>query len=135
MMTISIYDETGKITGVISGDESVIQDIINTPEFPTISNLSPGIPAPPATRLWIEGDWLDKPVYVLDGAITDRPANPATLAGLSLSSLPVPCEIIINGTQYPCTDDHAELTFDQPGTYTVVVCAWPRLDKEFTIEN
>ena len=73
--------------------------------------------------------------YVSAGDVTARPDCPATLEGSQLTGLPVPSVITINGVAYPCGDETAELEFDQPGSYQVVVSAWPYLDKEFTIEN
>lgn len=73
--------------------------------------------------------------YVSAGEVIARPDCPATLEGSQLTGLPVPSVITINGVAYPCEDDSAELEFDQPGSYQVVVSAWPYRDKEFTIEN
>lgn len=135
MITISTYDDSGKITGVISGDQIVIQDIKDNPEFPPLNFLSEGIPIPPPTTVnWVDGDWLGKPYYVLNGVVTPQPENPAALSGMELSNLPVPCEIRINDQSYQCTDSTATLSFSQPGAYKVIVKAWPHLDKEFSID-
>lgn len=71
--------------------------------------------------------------YVLGDAITPRPANPATLVGTTLSSLPAPCTITINGTEYACDDNFAELAFTHPGSYKIQVAAWPYLDADFEV--
>ena len=71
--------------------------------------------------------------YVLAGVITPRPANTATLSGMTLQTLPSPCTITINGTAHDCTDDHCDLSFSQPGTYAVTVSAWPMLDATFEV--
>lgn len=63
--------------------------------------------------------------YVLDGQVTDRPPNPAQLNGMTLSAVPTGSTITIEGTDYPCNDGTAQLSFDQPGTYTVTVKCWP----------
>lgn len=135
MITISTYDDSGKITGVISGDQIVVQGIKDNPEFPHLNFISEGIPVPPPTAInWVDGDWLGKPYYVSGGVITPQPENPAVLSGMELSNLPVPCEIKINGQTYQCADSTATLSFNQPGTYKVIVQAWPHLDKEFSID-
>ena len=71
--------------------------------------------------------------YVVQGAITKRPPNPATLEGNTLSNLPTPCTIRVNATEYACTDESATLSLTYSGTYKIVVSAWPHLDVTFTI--
>jgi hypothetical protein len=71
--------------------------------------------------------------YVAEGVITSRPANTATLDGMTLKTLPVPSTITIDGTAHACTDDHCDLEFTQPGTYDVMVSAWPMLDAAFKV--
>ncbi|WP_210398768.1 hypothetical protein, partial [Oligella sp. HMSC09E12] len=73
--------------------------------------------------------------YIKNGQITDRPIQQTKLNGLTLSNLPVPCTILINGTPYECDSDTAELEFDQPTTYTIRVEAWPYQDWETAYEN
>ena len=36
--------------------------------------------------------------YVKEGAVVPRPANPATLSGMTLENLPVPCTVTVKGT-------------------------------------
>lgn len=73
--------------------------------------------------------------YVREGQVIDRPANPAQLAGATLTSLPNPCSVWINGVEYACHDDTADLAFDQVGKYQIKVVAFPFLDAEFAYEN
>ena len=73
--------------------------------------------------------------YIKNGQITDRPTQQTKLNGLTLTDLPVPCTIHINGTPYECNSDTAELEFDQPTTYTIRVEAWPYQDFEVTYGN
>ncbi|OWT55281.1 hypothetical protein [Candidimonas nitroreducens] len=83
----------------------------------------------------IESDAHPDTHYVLTGVPALRPTQATKLTGKTLTKLPVPCAIIIDGTTYDCADDHADLEFDAPGSYRVRVVAHPYLDKEFTIEN
>ena len=78
-----------------------------------------------------EADFLTD--YVLNKVITHRPANPAVLTGKALTALPIPCTIKINKIAYDCKDDHADLNFVYPGTYTIVIVAFPFLDATFTV--
>jgi hypothetical protein len=71
--------------------------------------------------------------YVQGGAIVERPANTATLKGMELQNLPVPCTITLDGTDHACTDDSCELSFSHAGTYQVKVSAWPMLDATFEV--
>lgn len=84
---------------------------------------------------FIEGKWDAATYYVVDGEPTPRPENPTTLTDLTLNNVPIPAIITINSQTYATESDTIELEFDQPATYTVVVSAFPYLDKEFTIEN
>jgi hypothetical protein len=71
--------------------------------------------------------------YVSGGKITPRPANSATLSGMTLENLPIPCTITVNGAAHACTDPTATLSFSQPGTYPVSVSAWPMYDATFEV--
>jgi hypothetical protein len=71
--------------------------------------------------------------YVKDGVVTARPENPATLSGMTLLTLPNPCVITVQGVAHDCTDDTADLSFSQPGTYEVRVSAFPMLDATFQV--
>lgn len=71
--------------------------------------------------------------YIANGVVRPRPANPATLAGATLSNLPAPCVIRINASEYTCADSTATLNLTLAGTYAVTVIAFPFLDAVFTI--
>ena len=71
--------------------------------------------------------------YVADGQVLVRPANTATLDGMTLKNLPNPCVITIQGVAHDCTDDTADLSFSQPGTFDVTVSAFPMLDATFQV--
>ena len=77
----------------------------------------------------VDGDthWINA------GSVEARPMNPAALQGETLTSLPVPCTIYIDGTAYACTDDTAELSFPYAGTFALQVKAWPYLDAAFEV--
>lgn len=120
-MIITFFDSTGKITGRAGAQETVMEVIKEMAVMP-----------------FVEGDYFDEKdtKYVVDGVVVPRPENPSTLVGLDLANLPIPSEIIINGSsRYPCTDSTATLSFNLPGIYKIKVEAWPYLDKEFTYVN
>ncbi|SPY08017.1 hypothetical protein [Oligella urethralis] len=83
----------------------------------------------------IEGKADPATQYIKNGQITDRPIQQTKLTGLTLTDLPVPCTIIINGQSYECESETAELEFDQPTAYTIRVEAWPYQDWETVYEN
>jgi len=89
----------------------------------------------PGALPYVEGNWFDKPVYVLNQQVTDRPINPMVVSNHYLSDMVHPCTIAINGTEYHCDSSTADLELFHPGVYKVKVTAWPYLDREFTIEN
>lgn len=118
MESISFHDDQGRIIGstTASGD--------------TMDLTKEHSPMP-----WVEGRHDTNEVYAKDGQAHPRPPQSTRLDYHTLSNLPVPCVIEINGAQYECEDTEAELVLDQDTTYEVVVRAWPHMDKEFTIEN
>lgn len=113
--TITYHTESGEITGTLSATDNTIE--------------------PNKVGLWVYGEGKAESDYVLDRVITPRPTQPTTLTGNFLENLPVPCKIIINGTEYDCNESTATLEFNQPGTYNIIVRAWPYIDKEFVYEN
>ncbi|AKP92249.1 hypothetical protein [Achromobacter ruhlandii] len=118
MKTASFYDAEGRIVGVMTGPlDCVVATGRHNQQF------------------WVEGAGDPDVQCVMDGKLTPRPQSPATLSGLTLTELPVPCFIRIGDSGYPCTERVAELEFAQPGSYLVIVEAWPYLNKEFTVEN
>jgi formylmethanofuran dehydrogenase subunit C len=81
----------------------------------------------------IEGTANDALQYVLDGAVVAKHNITASLFGTTLSGLPVPCVVEIEGTKYEVADGSAELSFSLPGTYQVKVEARHHLPKTFEV--
>lgn len=76
---------------------------------------------------------FDNP-YVLDGALAERPENPATLNGTVIENIPVGTVLLFD-QQYAIIDDGtAELEFPFPGTYSVTIYCFPYLNKTFEVE-
>ena len=71
--------------------------------------------------------------YISNGELVARPPQDAVLNGLVLSSLPDPCDVVIEGATYPVTGGTVTLEFGLPGDYTVTVIAFPFLDTDFTV--
>jgi hypothetical protein len=117
MSAISFYEPDGEINAVLEGDESVIE-------------LTKQMTA----SFWIEGFWDGKLYYVVDGTATLRPDCPAVLDGLTLTNLPVPCVLEINGTQYNANQTEVELDLVQ-GLFIIKIIAFPYLDGVFNVEN
>ncbi|MFW6855396.1 hypothetical protein ACODYM_29315 [Burkholderia gladioli] len=92
-----------------------------------------GAQVPPAGGSLAVGDGNPDLQYVSGQAIVDRPANPATLDGMTLKTLPVPCTINVEGVDHACDADHCDLSFSAAGTYSVVVRAWPAVDAVFEV--
>jgi hypothetical protein len=105
--------------------------------FLVLTGIAPKFTLPnqlvPAGGQLVEGQGSASTHYVVGSEILPRPANPAVLAGMSLSALPNPCTVSIDGTAHPCTDGQADLEFTQPGTYTLVVSAFPMADATFQV--
>lgn len=119
MKAVTFYDIQGRFTMSLHADDSTVEHNITQRGEP-----------------WVEGEHYGRTdVYAHNGKLTVRPANPATLDGMTLRNLPHGTIVHINDTPYVCDDGYAELEFTQPGKYKVRVECWPYLDKEFTVEN
>ena len=115
-MVITFYDITGKIIGYLESEDPAQVEVNK------VGN-------------WVLGHVDSETQYIKNGQITDRPIQQTKLNGLTLTGLPAPCTIYINGTPYECESDTAELEFDQPTTYTIRVESWPYQEWETTYEN
>jgi len=114
----SLFSQAGKFIQTAEGELDLVI-------LPTVQALN---------ARWAAGEY-DDTYYLTSNGVEPRPPNPARLVGSDLLDLPCPCTITINGVAYACEDDHAELEFDQAGTYRIVVSKWPYLDAEFGYEN
>jgi hypothetical protein len=102
--------------------------------------------SPDEANLYEEPGWsvmaVDAPPtlstdYVLGGTVTPRPTLPAfdktsILANgtdtATLSTLPDPCAVTVNGVEFSITGGTLELDADYPGTYRVEIRQFPYRD-------
>jgi hypothetical protein len=82
----------------------------------------------------IEGNPVIKNPYVVDGALTERPENPATLNGSVIKNIPLGAVVSFEEQSTIVDDGTAELEFPFAGTYQVTVSCFPYLDKTFEVE-
>ena len=125
---IETTDANGNTVFVAADSKGEIQYTGSVPEFMMDVQISP------AGGSIVRG--IGSPVtdYVLNGAITPRPANTATISGMTISNVPNPSTVTIaGGSPTTVTDGEVDLSFTQPGTYTVVVSSWPMLDATFQV--
>lgn len=115
MISYLIHDHEGRIiqTGTIPEDMLALQHVNGGTVMAGVANLNTD--------------------YVVDGAVTPRPAQDTRLIAGTLTHLPVPCTIHIDGNAHACTDDVVELEFTYPAAYAVRVEAFPYLDAEFNV--
>lgn len=118
MNAITYYLPTGEIDSVLTGDQMVIDATVAIADLPHVL-----------------GVWDRLTHYVLNGTAVERPANTATLNNQTLTNLPTPCKIIINGTEYESTESTVELDFPMVNEYLITVIAFPYLNAEFEIET
>lgn len=71
--------------------------------------------------------------YIVDRQPMRRPSFPAKLTGTTLSDLPEPCTLTINGQPFEVTSETVELAFPHPGSYLIRVVKWPYLDGVFEV--
>jgi hypothetical protein len=81
-------------------------------------------------RDYVDGKWDSRTHYILNGEVTERPTQSTTLDGRTLTGLPIPATLHIDGETYEVDDGEAELDFILPGTYRLRVVAWPYRDWE-----
>lgn len=119
MICAVLFDRTtGRITYSIQASSA--EDVIETT---TTGVLTTSEYIPAASNLY----------YVEDGLLRERPTQSTTLSGLTLSNLPAPCTINIQGTTYECSSPTCTLDFTYPSTYRGFVSNWPFLDYEFEV--
>jgi hypothetical protein len=116
-MDISFYNSRGEFTGTLGGDPGFVEVTKQMTE-----------------SLWVDGNWDRRTHYVVDGAATLRPACPATIDGMVLTGLPVPCVLDINGINYDVEQSEVELDLGA-GSFVIKVIAFPYLDGVFNVEN
>lgn len=73
--------------------------------------------------------------YVQDGEILHRVVLPAVLSGNILTGVPAGAVIQIDADTYVADGSPITFSFDQPGSYTLLVSLWPYLDWSATIEH
>lgn len=113
LLNFVLYDSEGRITSTQRAPEGILLgQLLEVPEW---------------------RDDYDLTHYVENGEIHQRPVNPALFEGKTLSSLPSPCVITINGVKYECTDTTAKLDFTYPSVYNIVVEAFPYLTAHFNV--
>lgn len=79
---------------------------------------------------YIEHDSVDDTkFYLVNGEVASRPTFSESVAGTTISNLPIPTTIQTNGSSYTITDGSAELSFSLPGTYKVYLSSFPYQDK------
>ena len=80
--------------------------------------------------------------YVLDGAVTPRPAMVCTIDKfgaavdevITIAGLPMPVEVYVDGVLYPVPDGVLELTVSLSGVVAIRCEAFPFLNAEFSVE-
>ncbi len=81
----------------------------------------------------VEGVADDTLHYILNGAVTDKMEITAMLSGTTISGLPTPATITIERARYDVIDGVAELSFNLPGTYSVLCEAMHHLPKTIQV--
>jgi len=135
MITASIYTlSTGEITAIVLCPDDEI-----TNQFDE------------AISSYVVGNHDSKTKYINNGTVTTRPSigltidktqitsDPTDVFALpenkaTISNLPKPTTVTVNGVQSQTTDGTAEIVSDVPTTLQIKVSSWPYLDEELTIE-
>ncbi|MFT4064266.1 hypothetical protein [Paraburkholderia sp.] len=91
------------------------------------------VQVPPEGGSVVVGQGKTETDWVTGGAVVPRPANTVKLDGMTLTNVATGATVTIGGTDYTVTDGTVELSFSQPGIYTVKVSAFPMLDATFQV--
>lgn len=129
MPTVTVYEtRTGRIVRVVTGPANIIDQQAQTGE---------GYAAGTANT-------LTQYVNTAKRRVENRPKISATVSKstivadgadiASISGLPQPCTVTLEGQIYRVEDGTLSLTTDIPGSFLLTVQAWPYLDAEFTVE-
>ena len=113
------YDKSGLITSHVEADEEAYNFLVKSGKH----------------LLETKERYSYATHYVKNNEVLERPLQATKLEGSTLKNLPKPCDILIENQMYKCTDGIAELEFDQPMTYHIIVMAFPFKDFEVTYEN
>lgn len=117
MTTHVVYAPDGRIHAWLYGGDFEFDRTHNTPEGMALLAVDD-----PTIR---DGTGA---YYVAHQQVVARPASPVQLEGTTLSQLPVPAELHIDGVAYALEAPTVTLEFPLPGTYTLRVVAFPYLD-------
>lgn len=110
MIKAVLYDETGDVVSAVEMPSNT-----ELPNGPELWGLQVGVL--PTDESYVEGGYV-------------KPSQDYTL-----SNLPLPCVVEIEGVQYPVAEQPV-FTFDAPGTYLIRVDAGPKYKrKEFEFEH
>lgn len=82
---------------------------------------------------FLDGHFDSATHYAVDGQAVPRPPCPAVLDGFTLSEVPVPSTLIVNGQSFEVTEAAVELSFSKPGQYNLRIACWPYLDGNFSL--
>ncbi|TEA79844.1 hypothetical protein [Allopusillimonas ginsengisoli] len=118
-MQVTLFDADGRFLQTLDGPLELVI-------LPTVETVG---------ARWAEGEFGPDYYWVAGQALPRPPMLGARLQDNQLVGLPFNTTITINNTAYECDDDHAELEFEHPGHYRIVVTKWPYLDAEFIYEN
>lgn len=75
----------------------------------------------------------DMEFYILNETVTPRPTFSESISGTTISGLPIPTTVLVEGIPYTITDGSAELVFSLPGTYKIKLSSFPYQDKEVEV--
>lgn len=114
MQAKTFYDTNGRIVGSVQGNLE-IADLSQWDGFDSIEAFA---------------DTAE--FYVNNGVLTERPINPATLNGTTISGIPCPGILRIDGSEYEVTDSVVELVMPST-TRSVVLDCFPYLPATFEV--
>jgi hypothetical protein len=81
----------------------------------------------------IPGMYNSTEYYIVDKIATPLLVNPTILTDNTLTEVPVGSTVTVNDKVYIASESIVELSFTQPGTYSIVVSLFPYLDAQFKV--
>lgn len=99
---------------------------VRCPDFIVEVNIPPGMSC-------VDGEWSPYSYFVFNGEPRERPAIEVVIDGHTISNLPIPCTVKIDGQRYEVDDGVMELDSNHPGPHTLSVEAFPYKPTKITL--
>lgn len=86
-----------------------------------------------AGEAYVDGFYSAFTYYIPNGVPTQKAVMSPVVSGQTISELPIPCTVYVDGTLYEVDDGVFEFSSPLPGPYKCIISAVPYLTTEVTL--